>query len=82
MPANIPNKELTTSEKTTLRAMRKHIEEHNTPPSYRQLCAATGFAIGTIQHHLRSLKEKGYVTEKKITSIRLGPSLKGRKVAL
>lgn len=45
-----------------LKAIETWIEEHNYPPTVRDLCQATGLTSpATVYHHLQALEGKGYI---------------------
>jgi len=45
-----------------LQFIRSYLEEHQTPPTFREIQDHCGFsAIGTVQYHLKNLMEAGFI---------------------
>src|SRR5262245_444501 len=52
----------TNAQEKILRFIREYLEDHQTPPTLREIQDHCGFsAIGTIQYHLRNLARAGYI---------------------
>ncbi len=79
MAAIKPNDELTTTERRLLLAYREHLEKYGAPPSLRQLGEYIGIVHSAAAYLLKRLQEKGYMQEKRVTSVRLMLSPKGKK---
>lgn len=55
-------KDLTTSQELVLESLKKFIAEHGFSPTVRELCEINNFkSSATVQTHLSSLQEKGYI---------------------
>jgi SOS-response transcriptional repressor LexA len=61
------NRELTTREKETYEAYKRHLDEHGVPPTHRQLAVYLGVYLYAAQRLLKRLVEKGWLKEKPIT---------------
>lgn len=77
-----PNMELTTSEKKLIRAYRSYSGTTGKDPSQNWLAAELGVNVNSVRWAMRKLKEKGFMTEKKVTTKRLVLSAKGKRVEL
>lgn len=65
---------LTEEQQVVLQAIINYIDENAYSPSVRELCEMTGKkSPATIEHHLKNLKEKGYISykEQKSRTIRV-----------
>lgn len=77
-------KGLTKKQYEVLQYIKRYIDEHNIPPSYREIQSHFGYSsLGTVYDHLKILKRKGFVAaeehaarslavEEKLTSAVLG----------
>jgi DNA-binding transcriptional regulator YhcF (GntR family) len=77
----IENQELTTLEKMVIKEWRRYEAASGTRPSTRYLAGRCGVYPNAIAHAIKSLKKKGYTTEKKITITRLTLNAKAIKAA-
>ena len=79
MPDAFPNLELTTQQKKALAFCISYIDQHGVMPSLSVLGAHLDVYPNAARHHVRVLRERGYLKEKKVTATRLTVSSKGRR---
>lgn len=77
----VPNMELTTLEKKILAEWRRVETATGAGPSLKHLAEHCGVYPNAIVHAKRQLKKKGFLTEKRVTAIRLTLSRKALKAA-
>lgn len=75
------NKELTTTEKNVLLRYREEFDATGEPPNITAMARDLKMQRSSVVYAIKTLKEKGYMQDKRITVVRLTPSAKGRKVA-
>ncbi|HHB91570.1 MAG TPA: repressor LexA [Anaerolineae bacterium] len=76
-----PSKELRPRQKAMLEFIRKFIEEHDYPPTIREIGAAVGISsTSVVNYNLNQLEEKGYIVRNREVSrgLRLVKATPGR----
>lgn len=75
----IPNLELTSTQKNSLRVYLEYQKKHGAPPSVRQLAEALECSHHSAHCQIKMLEQKGYLAPVKVTTTRLEVSPKGVK---
>lgn len=62
-------KGLTKKQYEVLQFIKRYIDEHSIPPSYREIKQYFGYSsLGTVYDHLKTLKRKGYIDAEQSTA--------------
>lgn len=74
-----PVEGLTEAQRNALRVYEKYIEKHGDPPSVRQFAAELKVHPSAAHYFITTLRDKGYLAARPITTIRPTLSRKGKR---